>query len=459
MMKQHTLALIFLFVICPLLLSARFRSVEIQVEQIGPLTVAGYIIVITPPGVSMTDSFRETLRLDWGDGTSTWVPITNGIDADGDGVLDGEVIESTSLKFIYAGEHTYTQAGRYLLSMENPNRLGGILNLNFPNSVSIPLVTETEFEVFANSSNNHTPVLLEPGGVDFGEIGDPFFHLPNAYDQDDDSLVYELVTPLMDPGEPAPNYIELGSIDSDKGIFTYTNTNWGEGDFSIAVQITSYRDGVLQDRMIRDIMLSYKDEDSTANIAPNIDLDTPLEIIQEVNIGDTVRFQCLVSDDPDQTIRLTATSGLFSYFDNPATFTIEDNTGTFEWIVRDEHARSQPYPVVIKAEDDFDELGASSFALVRYRVNGGLVNTNEPTVGSWLVYPNPVANELLIQAPAFDVELPLRYQLFNASGQLMRRSIIKSLPGSIEVAGLPTGTYYLQLTTNNQRWTERFVKQ
>ena len=458
-MKHATFSFALFFVLCPILLfSARFRSVEIQVEQIGPLSMSASVVVYAPVSGSMVSAFSETLILEWGDDNFSTVPIVNGTDEDGDGILDGELIEPGFRKFVYSGEHTFSSAGRYLISVTEVNRPGGILNINFPNSETIPVCVETEVEVFANSTNNRTPVLLEPSGVDLAEVNQEFLHLPNAYDQDDDSIAYEIVVPLQGPGNPVPNYFNFDSmeaIDAETGIFRFAGEN--QGLFGFAIQISSYRNGVLQDRMIRDMLFFNQTADT--NAPPALDLDTPLEIIQEVNVGDTVRFQSIVSDDPEQIVRLTATSGLFSYFDNPATFTIEDNTGTFEWIVRDEHARSQPYPVVIKAEDNFNELGASSFALVRYRVNGGLVNTNEPTVGSWLVYPNPVANELLIQAPAFEMELPLQYQLFNASGQLMQRSMIKSLPGSIEVEALPTGTYYLQLISNNQRWTERFVKQ
>ncbi|MEO0725304.1 MAG: hypothetical protein AAFZ63_12225 [Bacteroidota bacterium] len=93
-MKTATLSTTLLFALCPILLfSARCRSVEIQVEQIGPLTVAAQIIVYNPASVSMTDSFRETLRLQWGDGSFSNVPIINGVDDDGDGVLDGELSE------------------------------------------------------------------------------------------------------------------------------------------------------------------------------------------------------------------------------------------------------------------------------------------------------------------------------------------------------------------------------
>ncbi|MEO0875704.1 MAG: T9SS type A sorting domain-containing protein, partial [Bacteroidota bacterium] len=385
------------------------------------------------------------------------VPIVNGTDEDGDGVLDGEPIEPGFRKYVYAGEHIYSQAGRYVLSVENPNRLPGILNLNFPNSVSIPVYTETEIEVFANSTRNSTPVLLEPGGVDQAHSGLNYLHLPNAYDHDDDSIAYQLIVPLQGPDDPIPNYFGIGdlaTIDSEKGIFNFSNAQ--EGMYGFAIQINSYRNGVLQDRMIRDI--TFFNRPINANSPPTISVDTPLEIIQEVNIGDTVRFQCTVADSPGQTIRLSATSGLFSYIDAPATFTVEQDIGTFEWIVRDEHARTQAYPVVIKAEDDLDEFAATNFALIRYRVNGGVVRTNEPVVGAWLVYPNPVSDELFLRAPGVDFPLPITYKIFNTSGQLVAQARLNNWSARIDVASLASGTYFLQLETAEQQWTEPFVK-
>ncbi|MEO0725305.1 MAG: T9SS type A sorting domain-containing protein [Bacteroidota bacterium] len=107
---------------------------------------------------------------------------------------------------------------------------------------------------------------------------------------------------------------------------------------------------------------------------------------------------------------------------------VVQDVGTFEWVVREEHARAQAYPVVIKAEDDFGEFGAASFALIRYRVNGGVVSTDEPIVGAWLVYPNPVTDELLLQAPDLTFSLPFTYKIFDASGQLHRISGIVYCP-------------------------------
>ncbi len=194
-MKHTTFSLLLSFVFCPLLLfSARFRSVEIQMEQTGPLTMSAQVIVYIAASESMIDGFRETLLLSWGDDSTSEVSIVNGTDEDGDGILDGELIEPGFRKFVYAGEHVYPVAGRFVVSVTNPSRHAGILNINFPNSISTQMYTETEIEVFADNTSNHTPVLLEPGRVDLAATDEVFLHLPNGYDQDDDEVTYKLET-------------------------------------------------------------------------------------------------------------------------------------------------------------------------------------------------------------------------------------------------------------------------
>lgn len=455
-MKNILTLFILLFV--SLSLSAthfRASSVEIQFEQTGPLDVSAAIVMHVLE--EFRDDFRDSLQLSWGDGAVSSVRIANGPDGNGDGIPDGEMVEPGVYKLVFPGQHTYSTTGRYILSVSDPNRSPGILNLNFPNSVSVPFYTESEINLIADFERNHSPVLLEGGG-DFMIVGQDILHLPNAFDVDDDSLVYELITPQMDTGIPVPNYFGIGmlaTIDADKGIMTF---NTGQiGDYVFAIQITSYRNGELQDRVIRD-MTFFNSEPSTPNMSPSLTLNTTLEVVQEVNVGDTVRFECSISDDPGQMLQLTSSSGLYDFFDNLATFTIVQNTASFEWIVRPEHVRVHPYPVVVKAKDDYEDLGSANYALMRYRVKGDAVNTTDVASEEWLVYPNPTSDQLNLNAPSFEVELPVRYTVVSTLGQLLDQGVIRAWPATLSVSTLPAGTYLIRLETTKKRWFEQFVK-
>lgn len=456
---MKNLATLFILLFTSLSLSAthfRASSVEIQFEQTGPLDVSASIVMYVLE--EFRDDFRDSLQLAWGDGQINKVLITNGPDTNGDGMPDGELAEPGVYKLVFSGDHTYASLGRYVLSVFDPNRSSGIMNLNFPNSVSIPFYTESEINLIADFERNHSPVLLEGGG-DYMIAGQNALQLPNAFDIDDDSLVYELVVPQMDAGIPVPNYFGIGNIatiDSDKGILTF-NTELA-GDFVFAIQITSYRNGEVQDRVIRD-MTFFNSQPGLPNAAPVLNVSTTLEVVQEVSIGDTVRFECSLSDAPGQVLQLTSSSGLYDYFDNPATFTVDQNTATFEWIVRPEHLRTHPYPVVVKGKDDYEDLGSANYALVRYRVKAGTVSTNDITSNKWVLYPNPTHDQLHLRAPDFEVKLPVRYTLVSTMGQLVDRGLIRSWPAGITVAELPAGSYLLRLESDNEWWFEQFVKQ
>lgn len=457
-MKNHFVLSCLIFA-CFQLGATHFKasSVEIRFQQTGPLTVSAEVVMHVLEEFS--DDFRDDLQLSWGDGAVTSVTIVNGDDNDGDGVPDGETVEPGVVKLVFPGEHVYANMGRYTISVQDPNRAAGILNINFPNSVNVPFYTQSEIRLVEDFERNHSPVPLEGGG-DYTIIGQNMLHLPNAFDIDDDSLVYDLITPFQGEGSPVPNYFGIGtlaSIDSDKGIMLF-NSELSTGTYVFAIRITSYRNGSVQDRVIREVTI-FNEEVLISNNNPEVSVNTPLEVVQEVNVGDTVRFECNISDSDGQPLLLTSSSGLYDFFANPATFTVDGTTGTFEWVVRAEHIRSNPYPVVVKAKDDYAGLGSANYALVRYRVRDGAVNTEDLQASNWLLYPNPAVDQLYLRAPEAGVDLPLNYMIVNAAGQTISRGAVRSWPATISVKSLPSGTYFLNLETAGQVWAEPFVKQ
>ena len=79
------------------------RSGEITYVQIGPLTIEATITTYTKASSASAD--RDSLLLEWGDGTSTLVGRSNG---------NGEVIPGEDIQInFYTARHTYP--GRCLL--------------------------------------------------------------------------------------------------------------------------------------------------------------------------------------------------------------------------------------------------------------------------------------------------------------------------------------------------------
>lgn len=228
---------------------------EITFRQTGPLTVEAeghlYHKAINMP------ADRDTITLFWGDGFCERISRSNGPDLNGDGVPDGEIIPGTDAKLsIYRSEHTYEELGPYTLSITDPNRNGGILNVNFPNSDQVRFHVQSMVNVTNDDNPNHSPVSYEPLAVDNAMENRLFQYTPNAFDLDGDSIAYRLVTPLQDVDLEVPNpgypFSEL-SIDTVTGVVNFRTDRAGE--YVIAIEIRTYRNGELQDMVLRDMMI------------------------------------------------------------------------------------------------------------------------------------------------------------------------------------------------------------
>ncbi len=369
-------------------LATHNRAGEISVEQVGDctqsLTVRATITTYTKASSVQAD--RDSLQLCWGDGDCIWVYRANGPAGPG-GFLQGELLENDTKRNVYIGVHTYEARSTYVISMTDPNRNGGILNVNFPNSEQIMFHIQTTY-TFPNpqfQGCNDTPVLLQPP-IDIGCVGQRFIHNVNAYDRDGDSLSYEFITPLQSVGMEVPNYnfpdeIRPGpmntlTIDEVTGDIVWDAPQQA-GEYNLAMIIIEYRQGIPIDTIIRDMQILIEECD---NLPPKV--ETPVEEICVV-AGEVLQFPVTATaplEEPNQRVRLTALGGPFEVDISPATFLPNDSTfndqpftRVFRWETQCEHINEQFYSVVFKATDNFfsrDSTGLAELKTVRIKVVG-----------------------------------------------------------------------------------------
>jgi gliding motility-associated-like protein len=333
------------------------RAGEIHVRQTGPLTVEA--IIITWTKASSVNADRDTLVIDWGDGHFESVVRYNG--PNNKGVIYPNDIKNN----LYKGTHTYSVPSSYKISMTDPNRIAGILNVNPPSSDNVPFHIETTY-IFQDSNfdgDNTTPYLLQPP-IDIACVNKPFKHNPNAYDPDGDSLSYEFTVPLQSTGVPVPNYsfpnqIVPGlnnnlSINHITGDITWTSPQMA-GEYNLAFYIISWRDGKAIDTTIRDMQILVEICDNNPPKVATIDRVC-------VIAGDTVRFNVVGTDpDPLNLVQLSALGAPFTEPISPAVFTVAPGyvtppvTGKFVWATTCEHIDLQPYTVVFKALDTLNK--------------------------------------------------------------------------------------------------------
>ncbi len=281
---------------------------ESAFRQIGENTVEVTFIQYADVGFE-----GREIAVSWDEENFEAVPTSNGLDTNNDGIPDGEIIDQNIRKLVFTATHTYEAPGQYHIIMRDPNRPGGICNINFPNSDQVVQVVDCRVTLLDDfAENNHSPVLLEPVIV-FGNLGESFEHTVNAFDVDDDSLAYELEIP-----ESAGFPEFTPAIDAETGKVTW-DTPSAPCRFVFIVRVKAYRAGQLIDQVARDYVIDILNkEDQRPVLSHNGEED----VVTTVALGDTVRLE-LNADNPEagELVEIISSGGLYDFFPNPAFFT------------------------------------------------------------------------------------------------------------------------------------------
>ena len=347
------------------------RAGEITIRQIGDLTIE--VTVTTYTKTSSTQADRDSVRVYWGDGSYEFVFRTNG---------EGTPLDNNRKLNYYVATHTYPGRATYTISMMDPNRNGGILNVNPPNSEGVPFYIEATY-TFLNpqfQGYNNTATLLQPP-IDFACVGKRYIHNPNAFDVDGDSLAFEFIVPLQDSGVNVPNYIwpqqiepgldNVMTLDPITGDLVWVSPQIA-GEYNIAFLVKEYRGGALISTFIRDMQILVL---LCENNPPEI------SAIEEVCLvaGESLTVTINISDpDIGQLVKVSASGGPFEIEgnmaqldDGPGGFQDQPFQATLTWTPRCEQIREQPYTVIIKAVDNFfDTTGLVDLFAINIKVIG-----------------------------------------------------------------------------------------
>ena len=372
-MKIHVLKYLsaIIIMLAPCAMSATHnRAGEITYRQIGPLTIEMTITTYTKASSVAAD--RDSLEVLWGDGAKEWVKRNNDIIR----------FEPNDIKINkYIAQHTYPGSATYTVSFLDPNRIGNILNVNYPNSIDIAFFLSTTFTLLDQQFQgfNNSAILLQPP-IDNGCVNKVFIHNPNAYDPDQDSLSYELATPLMDVNTPVPNYKlpnligELAgnklTIDPITGEIRWETPKL-QGEYNIAIKIKEYRKGKLINVILRDMQILIR---ACENEPPAIKSISEICVIA----GEKLSIDIEVSDpNINQKVKLSATGGPFveaspAVLVGPVNFTSVKFNAKLEWQTNCNHISGQYYQIVLKAVDNFfpDSTGLVTLKTIRIKVVG-----------------------------------------------------------------------------------------
>lgn len=380
-MRSLILSIGFCFFALAMSYATHYRAGEIRVEQIGDcndLTIKATIITYTKE--SSADADRQELTICWGDGTCAVAPRVNGPLQRGESLGNDIKVNKYCLTHTYPGRSTYT------ITMTDPNRIGGIENVNFPFSINTAFHLRTTY-TFLNpqfQGCNSTPELLQPP-IDIACVGQPFQHNPNAFDPDGDSISYVLTVPFEDVETPVgrysfPNEIVPGvnnqlSMNPVTGDLLWDAPQMA-GDYVIAMYIIEWRNGIPIDTTLRDLQVTVEE---CENLPP--ELEVPIEEICVI-AGDVIEFDVSATApliESNQLVQLQAFGGPLVQEISPATFERNNRnyeeqpvTKRFRWETTCEHISGQFYSVVFKAADNFleDTVGLATLKTLRIKVMG-----------------------------------------------------------------------------------------
>ena len=331
------------------------RAGEITYKHISGFTYEFTIITYT-----YTPSLADRPEIDvfWGDNTYSTIQRESKTQEEGTDIS----------KNTYVTTHTFSSAGTYSVTFEDPNRNAGIINI--PNSVNIPFFIETIIVINQFFGSNSSALLLNPP-LDNGCVGVTYYHNAGAYDPDGDSLSYKLIDCRGMDGLPIPGYTvpqssQYITIDEVTGDLVW-ETPIMQGEYNIAILISEYRRGMFMGSVVRDMQITIAACD---NKPPKIFCSDTCVVA-----GNSLSLNILITDETSSQVKLTATGEPFEPFlATPPTAIPINVIGTpplhtsFLWQTTCAHVKKSPYQLMLKATDNGPQVPLTSFKTVNINI-------------------------------------------------------------------------------------------
>ncbi|MGB3851031.1 MAG: gliding motility-associated C-terminal domain-containing protein [Tunicatimonas sp.] len=336
----------------------------------------GFTYTITVIGYVDTES-----EVEFGNGELTFGfgdPIDLKTDSD---FTQQELInpEQKIARVTFQVQREFPGAGTYTITYREFNRNDFIQNI--PESVQTPFYIETQI-VISPLFCNKSPRFLNPP-IDGASVGNRFIHIPGGYDEDGDSLSYELVFPKEDKDSPVIGYeypdkydIRIGVGDPltnqagdtlptltldpitgelvwDAPVYAQPNQ---QTEYNVAFIMREWRkingEWIQLGYITRDMQIIVDD----ANNDPP-ELTIPADTCVEA--GTLLEAEVIGTDPDGNRVLLSAFGGVFELRTNPATFEpdpatgVQDSpgTGTFRWQTSCANVQADPYLVNFKVAD------------------------------------------------------------------------------------------------------------
>jgi hypothetical protein len=368
----------------------------------------------------------------------------------------------------YFYEHTYSGPGTFMATYRSANRTNGLVNLINSDQQAFTIRAQFTIDVFDHKS---TPIYFVTGIMTCAVINQPFRHSLAAYNQDGDSLVHELVTPLKNTGGNDDN---LGDTENVTGYIlpqqVTLNARTGEflwekpeqvGRYSFALRVNQFRNKHLAGSIMRDFIVHVAPAPDNFTQAFSIENRAELSITDDNQIfltaGQPLKLKVKYQTS-GQAKKLNAYSELYQLQPFTLDTTATANAITAELTMNPEEAcrRSQPYILVfrgtselngVQEQQDFTVTFVATPELVSGRIDPGSVEIELGKEALFVVYPNPAQNYFWVKNQK---QLPrTRYLLYNVLQQQILKKDLNALTTRIMLPQVATGIYFYQIISDS----------
>jgi gliding motility-associated-like protein len=386
-----------------------------------------------------------------------WLPILFGDEPSG---APSDSVERSSITFGPPGEdyqinkyittHTYPGPGTYKISMLDPNRNGGVLNMW--SSIDQPFYIETVLRITPETSlsdGHNCSVQLLNLALDKACRGKLWTHNPGAFDPDGDQLVFSLIPcRCANSQSNCPDWVSPDDLESmtTGGFGTHNDTfvidpvtgtitwqvPWEIGEYNIAILVEEYRNGIFVGSVVRDMQITVVICDNDPPVF------APVQNIC-INAGEQINFFVQATDPNNDPITLSASGGPFGQTTTPAFF--NPNTGQFIWTPQCPEVRQQPYIVLFTAIDAGNQVSLSANMTVLITVVGPAVENPEAL---------PAGNDMILtwdENPCIGVYSSNQIQL--GKYLIYRRAGLYGFEPAYCELGVPAYTGYQLITSQN----------
>lgn len=383
-------------------------------------------------------------------------------DIDGDGDLD-----IISIRY---DDATYYSNGQILEFRENQSTNGGTLpNFTKP----LPDAFGIEFPIL-DEGNFINPILADlDGDGDLDLLIGSYLYSDGA---DGDIYYYENIGDAQNPSFAAPQINPFG-MDNDGSTAITPKLVDIDGDGDLDLFSIFYTD----DGYNTELGILFQENTGTAS-APDFG------VIQRDVFGlptsfDTVVFLEFGDLDNDGDVDLLAGSSYDDYYDYTVSYRYYENTGnatnpTFADAVIDPFGLEPQVALFIwpmlgdlDNDGDLDLLTGATYNEVTEQAGWGyqenlLLNVAVEELADEFtqiqVFPTVSRGTYHLQIRTEESPIAVTLKVFNTNGQLLQQQSYPAttqLDEQLQLDGYPAGTYYLQLQSEQKRWTGKVVKQ